>query len=236
MDEITIESQNEMLFNRLSRKFPEVKFYRWCNSTVDFLEFILDSSDNETLKNSLQEAINEVGSKLISYSLNENRLSVMMSCKCSVNNSTIRIVESESCMWKAPVSYYEGREKITIYSPDAHCSKRVFEKISSRGPAEIIEKKPMRVEGFVNSFNISLEDIFGGLTKKQMDSMIKAIESGYFVFPRKVHLENIAKAMNLSRSTYQEHLSVALERVMTRIGPLLSLYSSTVNIREGEQG
>lgn len=235
MDEITIESQNEMLFNRLSKKFPEVKFYRWCNSTVDFLEFVLDSNNNESLKDSLQDAINEVGSKLLSYSLNDKRLSVMMACKCSIDNSTIRIVESESCMWKAPVSYHEGKERITIYSPDTNFSNRVFEKISSRGHAEIIEKKPMKIEGFVNSFNISLEDIFGGLTRKQIYSMIKAIESGYFVFPRRVHLENIAKAMNLSRSTYQEHLSVALERIMTSLGPLLSIYSSTVDIKEHGQ-
>jgi hypothetical protein len=234
MDEITIESDNDMLFNHLSKQFPEVKFYRWCNSTVDFLEFIIDTDNGDYIKNAIDKAIDGVGSRIISYNRSENRMSIMMACRCNVHNSTIRMVESESCMWKAPVSYYNGKEQITIYSPDSSYANRVYDKLSEAGPAEIVEKKSMRIYGFINSFNISLDDLFGELTEKQMDSMIKAIDSGYFIFPRKVHLENIAKAMNLSRSTYQEHLSVALERIMSKIGPLLSLYSSTVDISETE--
>ncbi len=232
MDEITIESENDMLFNKLSKDFPDIKFYRWCNSTVDFLEFIIDDTSTEKLQDSLRKAVNGVGSTILSYNLNDSRLSVMMACRCSIHNSTIRIVESESCMWKAPVSYWNGRERITVYSPDEIRSKNVFNSISSRGPASIIQKKAMKMEGFVNGFNISLEDVFGELTQRQIESMKKAIDSGYFNFPRRVHLESIARSMGLSRSTYQEHLSVALERIMSGVGPLLSIYSSTMKFRE----
>ena len=139
-------------------------------------------------------------------------------------------------MWKAPVSYYRGSETIVVYSPDEQHSLDVFNALSKTGPASIREKKSMKMEGFVKGFNISLEDLFGDLTDRQVDAILRAINSGYFEIPRKVHLENLARSMNLSKSTFQEHISIGLQRIMEQIGPLLSIYSSTTgNPGNGER-
>ncbi len=236
MDEITIESENDMLFNGLSKRFPDLKFYRWCNSTVDYLEFLTGNYKVEEIEKAFKELVKSVNSRIISYSFSNSRVSAMISCRCNINNSAIRIVESKNCMWKAPVSYYRGSETIVIYSPDEQHSLDVFNALSKTGPTNIIEKKPMKMEGFVKGFNISLEDLFGDLTDRQVDAILRAINSGYFEIPRKVHLENLARSMNLSKSTFQEHISIGLQRIMEQIGPLLSIYSSTTeNPKNGER-
>ena len=52
------------------------------------------------------------------------------------------------------------------------------------------------------------------LTEKQRQVLELAIEYGYYKYPRKVSVQDLAKKVKMPRTTFQEHLRKAEERVM----------------------
>lgn len=60
--------------------------------------------------------------------------------------------------------------------------------------------------------NLSLISIHPDLTEKQRQALGLAIENGYYQFPKKITLKELARRMKCSFSTYQAHLSKAESR------------------------
>lgn len=68
----------------------------------------------------------------------------------------------------------------------------------------------------------SLDDIYffqfsPKLSEKQKKAMELAVENGYFDFPKKIELKQLAEKMGVSLSTYREHLRIAQKKVMPNI-------------------
>jgi len=57
--------------------------------------------------------------------------------------------------------------------------------------------------------NLMIYSILPKLTDKQKSALILAVENGYYGYPRKISLMNLARQMNISTSTYQFHLAKA---------------------------
>jgi len=57
--------------------------------------------------------------------------------------------------------------------------------------------------------NLALLNIIPNITKKQKEALRLAVENGYYNYPKKVELKELAKLMNISYSTYQAHLKKA---------------------------
>jgi len=57
------------------------------------------------------------------------------------------------------------------------------------------------------------------LSEKQRDALYLALEAGYYSFPRKADLKDLAKATRVSIPTFQEHLRRAEVKVMPLLAP-----------------
>lgn len=57
--------------------------------------------------------------------------------------------------------------------------------------------------------NISIVHVLPKITKRQKMALDIAINNGYYAYPKKVKLEQLAKIMGISYSTYQQHLKKA---------------------------
>lgn len=55
------------------------------------------------------------------------------------------------------------------------------------------------------------------LTEKQKRALDLAIEEGYYETPRKIDLRKLAKIMNISLATYQQHLRAAEEKLIPNL-------------------
>ena len=55
------------------------------------------------------------------------------------------------------------------------------------------------------------------LTQLQKQAIELAIQQGYYRTPRKIDLRKLARIMNLSLSTYQQHLRAAEEKLIPNI-------------------
>ncbi len=57
--------------------------------------------------------------------------------------------------------------------------------------------------------HISLRDIAPKISRMQRKTAIAALEAGYYVYPRRIGLEGVAKSLGISYATCQEHLRKA---------------------------
>jgi len=65
--------------------------------------------------------------------------------------------------------------------------------------------------------NIFFPRLMPNLTELQKRAIELAIQNGYYKTPRKIDLRKLARLMNLSLSTYQQHLRAAEEKLIPNI-------------------
>lgn len=65
--------------------------------------------------------------------------------------------------------------------------------------------------------NVFFPRLMPNLTDKQKQAIETAIQKGYYLTPRKVGLRELAKCMNVSLSTYEQHLRAAEEKLIPNI-------------------
>ncbi|MDS0256611.1 helix-turn-helix domain-containing protein [Thermoplasmatales archaeon AK] len=229
MERVEFLLRNKYPFCSLSEKFSDVLFLRWCNSDVDYLEFYGPSGDLDTLRTFIPDIEKELGTRLVYLFRGRNSLNMMLSCRCNIGNSTIRMAEKNECLWEAPVQYQGGEEKIVVIAMDNDRLMRLYESFLAIGEAKILNKSTLLPEGLRTSYTISLKSIFADATEKQLKYLELALNSGYFSIPRKIGIEGLAKMSGVSKSTFQEHLEKAQVKVLRSLGPYLRLYLRILN-------
>lgn len=224
MDEVDLILANDLPFGKLSRLFPDVTFFRWCNSAMDYLEFYGEESDLQEVSAYFPNIEAELNTKIIYSSKKERRLSAMLVCRCSRTNSTIRIAELDNCIWKAPVKYKGGKESLTVVTLLDEYLKKLFSDLNNIGSVDILRKVTVYPESLRDMYTISLQSIFSGMTARQLEIMKGALQHGYFSIPKRISIEKLAKMNGLSKSTMEEHLNKARTRVISTMEPYISLY------------
>ncbi len=95
--------------------------------------------------------------------------------------------------------------------------------IASWDKEDLIEASNFMMEHFAGKLlkiqdvpihNFSLLSINPKLSPQQQRAMMVAIENGYYEYPRKITLEELAKIMKISFSTYQMHLRKAEQKMI----------------------
>ena len=85
---------------------------------------------------------------------------------------------------------------------------KLFEEAKRTFGAQIVKIKQEKVE------DISLFSVSPHLTSQQKTAVELAVRSGYYDYPRKIKLEELAKMMKISYSTFQEHLRKAEQKLL----------------------
>jgi len=64
------------------------------------------------------------------------------------------------------------------------------------------------------------------LTDKQVNSLLAAIEYGYYQIPKKVTTEEIASKHNVPRTTFEEHLRKAESKTLLAMAPYIRMFAA----------
>ncbi len=228
MDEIILRMKHDLPFNNVSKRFPEATIYRWCNSMVDYLEFL--SSDDDLLdrvRAGLGKVVTALRSRLLYTSRDRGRLGVLVRCRCTPANSTVRITEAANCLWKPPVVYAGGAESITVLAMTPQSFRSLYRRLEAVAALEIVKKSPTAPDVLRDSYTLSLSGLFGELTAKQIRLLVNAVDAGYFDVPKRTSMDRMAANEDVGESTIQEHLSKAESKVMRALAPYLHLYESS---------
>lgn len=231
MDEIVLELRHGRPFCNISVRHPDHRIFRWCNSSIDYLEIeVGNDHDGDSVAKDIVQFAEENSSSVLYESTDQGTLSFMLRCICSPDNSTMRLAEASGCMWKAPVTYVDGKEALTVYSPSADNFRQFYHELVKFAKVNIEKKVPLLPSVIKDTFTISLSELFGSLTDKQITHLLDAINSGYFDVPRHVSLEKIASKAGIAESTLQEHLSRSEMKLMEALYPYLLMYAKSRTI------
>ncbi len=229
MDEIALRMEHDLPFNNVAKAFPDVRIYRWCNSMVDYLEFLAENpAVLDRVEKVLPRSVASLHSSVVYRSRTEERLDVMVRCRCSPQNSTVRMTEGRNCLWKPPVVYEAGTERLTVLAPEPARFRSLYRDLRAVAHVDILKKVTASPDVLRDSYTLSLSELFGDLTAKQLETFLRAVERGYFELPKEVSLETLAREASLGESTLQEHLSKAESRLVRALAPYLRLYGTSI--------
>jgi len=104
--------------------------------------------------------------------------------------------------------------------------KELFGSLDRKARLEIISSRQLYNGEIHDSLCVSLSDLFSRLTEKQIKAFLGAYDSGYYRIPKKITAAELARKIHLSRTTFEEHLRKAENKVLSAIVPYLQLYSA----------
>lgn len=210
-----------MPFNNLSKMFPEANISRWCNLQVDILEINSQKKGEiDLIQSSLRKMLRNLSAKLIHVSsFSDRSLEVVIRCRCALNNSSVSIIEASNCIPVMPITYRNGQESCEILSFDRKDMRKALDNLTKVANVKIESQGSIIRPNARTSMTISVDDFFGQLTQKQLDALVQSMEMGYYNFPRKRTIAEIASLLKIHPSTFEEHLRKAEIKIMRSISP-----------------
>ncbi len=107
-----------------------------------------------------------------------------------------------------PILHEKEHEYWHLASWDREKLIAFYNKTKKTGEIEILKLQKEKPS------SIFFPRIMPSLSKQQHKAFELAMEFGYYQYPQKVHLEDLAKVMKISRMTYREHLKKAQSKLI----------------------
>lgn len=221
MYKLALKLDHWLPFSNVSKEFPDVLIYRWCNREVDIIEAEhpngkkIDDFEGE-LKNTLKKLMANL---IYIHRYSPNSLEAVIKCKCATSNSSIAIIEASNCVPVMPISYNLGLEHVKLYAFNSRDQRNVIKNLETVSKVFVEEKGQSKFHSATPAMTVSIQDFFGKMTNKQLYALISAIEMGYYEIPKRTTIDEIASRLGTSRSTLEEHLRKAEVKVMKIIRP-----------------
>lgn len=218
------------IHKRLSDKFPGTRISLWCNDHTDILEIEADRLDSfESLQNELKTISKENNSKIISKSYMQDKFQfVTRTCICGGEGSMPlgAVFQRYNFMEIPPIIFFDGWEYHRLVGYDDADVRGLLKAMDKIGTTEVLHKNEIKEGGITeNTFLVSFNSLFGELTKKQTLAMVSAIENGYYELPRRITADELAKKTGQSRSTFEEHIRKAENKVVRAMAPYMMMYA-----------
>jgi predicted DNA binding protein len=224
--ETTFRLQHDCPLNDLSKQHPGLVMSSWCNSETDVLEITADiPADLEFLQNDLKPLERALKTKILRRSnSNRNVQIVIRHCGCTHIPAPVSpVFEKNNCLELQPALYRGGWEYYRVISFSERDMRKVFATLEPYCKLEIISRRAMQSGAVKEIMLVSTTALFGGLTRKQVQALVFALENGYYHVPKKVTTEEMASKLKLPRTTYEEHLRKAEGKVLRSMAPYLSM-------------
>ena len=217
--------QGESIFTDLTRKFPSASVFIWCNRENDVIEIVVRNPEEYPLvmeefhaqRVHIKDVIEEIADEQRLY-LNVHR------CHCMEGDTIVRHIGKLNILNIFPNMIENGwvyHRLIVFRHKDLEELLTRFEKWGWF--YKILRKVPF--DGFVaSSLTMSADALFSGLTEKQMEAVLAAHRHGYYNLPRASDVKTIAAKEKVPRTTFQEHLTKAENKLVAALVPNIKLF------------
>lgn len=219
--EISFKIRYNYPFIEMSGKYPGTKISMWCVWSKEMVHVPLKHED---LMEELQEYVESIGRKVEGYKNTNDGLVLTMTCTCGLLQSMWDVIGKHNGVELHPAVYLDGWGYFKFISFSENDTKSFFSELSKIGESELLSKRLIHIDSVPSI--VWVESFFSGLTTKQMEALVKAFDYGYYTSPREVTTDSIATSLGISRSTYEEHLRKAENRLMEAMVPYLKLFKA----------
>lgn len=218
--EVSFRTQYDYPFIEMSSRYPETTMSLWCLYNREL--FQVPTQSKKVLDN-IEAELKKGGWVIEKWGDAYGGRTFFLKDTCDRWESVWNICEPMGGLITPPLAFNDGWCYGRFLSFDEDVTRSMFKALQNKGRAELISKRELSLS--VLPTNIWVHSLFSDLTQKQADSLLKAHKLGYYVSPRKVGTEDVAKNAGISRSTFEEHLRKAENRVMDALIPYLQLYA-----------
>lgn len=221
--EASFRVKHECPYREISERYPDLTIREWYLSDCQVIE--ITSSGWPT--DELLEEIEHLGT-VLHESINESGLHVVtQSCLCSLEDSILERFEEYNCLYQPPTIHRQGWEHYTVIAFDENDVRELLHDLEADRDIEVLSKTAITEQQIPHSMLAPVDRLFEDLTDRQMAALRLALESGYYEQPRKTSLRELADQTAVARSTYEEHLRKAENKLLTNAGRFLRLITAT---------
>ncbi len=226
--ELAFKLQHECPYNAFSKMNPGALISHWCNWNKDILEIAHRDVQDKQLQKDLKKLVSSLGTQIVRKSYAKSNLQVVLQqCACDkLPPPTLQAIEQRNCLELQPAVYADGWELYRVIAFSERDIKDLFKDLEPHGRVQIISRRSISEESMRDTFLVSTSTLFGDLTEKQARALIRALDSGYYSFPRRENAGEIAERLGVPRTSFVDHLRKAENKVLLAVGPYLRLKES----------
>ena len=214
--------KHECPYREISERYPDLTIREWYLSDCQVIE--LTSPESPTAD--LLEEIDRLGT-VLHRSVDESGLHVVtQSCLCSLEDSIVERFETYNCLYQPPTIHRQGWEHYTVIAFDESDARALLRDLEADRDIEVLSKTTVTERQIPHSMLAPVDQLFEDVTERQMAALRLALESGYYEQPRKTSLRELAGQTSVARSTYEEHLRKAENKLLTNAGQFLRLVTA----------
>lgn len=221
--EASFKVKHECPYRTISEQYPSLTIREWFMNEQQILEIVAGTSPTDEL----QEAVEDLGTVLFEASDSDNLYAVVQSCLCSLDDSLISWFEDHNCLYMPPTIYQEGWEEYTVTAFDDRDVRALLGDLEDDREIEVLSTKAVETRRVPHSLFMSADSLFSDLTTRQLEALRIALDGGYFDQPRSASVADLAEQTNVARSTFEEHLRKAENKLIGNTQNLLRLVTET---------
>lgn len=221
--EASLRVKHECPYRAISERHPDLTIREWPLSQCQVLEI----SSEKAPTDQLLEDIDRLGTVLHRSVDDSGYHVVTQSCLCSLEESIIDRFEEFNCLYQSPTIYRQGWEHYTVIAFDEDDIRSLLNDLRADRDIELLSKTSIAETQIPHSMLTPVDRLFDDLTDRQLAALQLALESGYYEQPRKTSLREIAGQTSVAKSTYEEHLRKAENKLLTNAGQFLRLVTAT---------
>lgn len=223
--EASIRVKHECPYRAISERHPDLTIREWPLSDCQVLEITSEESPTDRLL----DDIDRLGTVLHESVDDSGYHVVTQSCLCSLEASIVDRFEEHNCLYQSPTIYRQGWEHYTVIAFDETDVRALLGDLRADRDIELLSKTAIAEKQIPHSMLTPVDQLFDDLTDRQLGALQLALESGYYEQPRKTSLREIAGQTSVAKSTYEEHLRKAENKLLTNAGRFLRLLTATAS-------
>ncbi|SEP03432.1 hypothetical protein SAMN04487948_11191 [Halogranum amylolyticum] len=221
--EASFRVKHECPYREISERYPDLTIREWYLSDCQVIEITAPGSPTDELL----DEIDHIGT-ILHKSIDESGLHVVtQSCLCSLEDSIIERFEAHNCLYQPPTIHRQGWEHYTVIAFDESDVRALLHDLETDRDIEVLSKTAITEQQIPHSMLAPVDQLFENVTERQLAALRLALESGYYEQPRKTSLRELAEQTAVARSTYEEHLRKAENKILTNAGQFLRLVTAT---------
>jgi predicted DNA binding protein len=208
----------------LSRRFPSAKIFIWCNREHAVLEVIVKNSEDYPLVLEQIRACPIMG--ILEEVTDDRRIYLNVTeCHCMNRDTIVRRIGELDILNIFPNMIENGwaYHRLIVFKHEDF--EELLRRFDNWGWIyKILHKVPF--DGFIaSSLTLTADALFSDLTEKQIDAFLTAHRSGHYMLPRRADVQTIAARQRVPRTTFQEHLKKAENKLPGALVPYIQLFN-----------
>jgi len=222
--EVVLQATSNDDFSDLTRRFPSSRIFTWCNREHDVMEVIVENPDEYPLVvNEVHRT--EIRGIVVESSDNARFCLIVHKCNCMRKDTMVKHIGKLNLLNIFPSITENGWTYNRLIAFRHEDFEELLRRLEKWGwHYNILHKAAFN--GFIASSMAPIFDtLFSGLTEKQIDAMLTAYRYGYYNLPRGADVQTIAAKEQVARTTFQEHLKKAENKLVATLVPYIQLFN-----------